>query len=212
VLRAGTIVQTSTEQGSYVDLALGDANAPVMSASPVAFKPFIPNSRLAYQPTAEQNVVRLWENTALGIDRLSAMQTGADTVTDTQLDLKAGHITGNVKKMSASSKYEVKLPNGVAGIRGTVYDLTSDGMVKVLVGSVVMAWVNPKSGEVVTKVVMGGQQYNSSLEQTVTVTAVSGPSEGQVLYVPDKTLTMVSPVVTAPVGSTPVVPPGAAGQ
>ena len=68
---------------------------------------------------AEQNIVRMWENTLLGVDKLTFTQTGADVVTETQLDLKAGHIFGMVKKMSAASKYEVKIPNGVAGIRGT---------------------------------------------------------------------------------------------
>ena len=56
------------------------------------------------------------ENSALGIDKLTSMDTGSDSVTETQLDLKAGHIMGSVKKLSAASKYEVKIPNGVAGI------------------------------------------------------------------------------------------------
>ena len=79
-------------------------------------------------------MVRIWENTLLGIDKLTETQTGADVVTETQLDLKAGHIFGTVKKMSAASKYEVKIPNGVAGIRGTVYDISAEGVVKVSVG------------------------------------------------------------------------------
>ena len=70
----------------------------------------------------------MWENTLLGIDKLTVTQTGADVVTETQLDLKAGHIFGMVKKMSAASKYEVKIPNGVAGIRGTVYDISAEGV------------------------------------------------------------------------------------
>lgn len=73
VLQAGTVVQTSTERGSYVDLVLGDENAAV--PQPVAYKPSIVSSRaassMAYQPTAEQNVVRVWENSALGIDKLT---------------------------------------------------------------------------------------------------------------------------------------------
>src|SRR5690349_24996818 len=97
----------------------------------------------SYQPSVDQNVVRIWENSAVGIDKLTSMQTGAEAVTETQLDLKAGRITGSVKKMSAASKYEVKLPNGVAGIRGTTYDITADGLIKVYVGSVVVATVDP---------------------------------------------------------------------
>ena len=173
VLRPGTVIQTSTEKGSFVDLVMGDVNAAL--PSPVSYSPYqpyqiyIPNSfsssSSAYQPSSDQNVVRVWENTALGIDKLAAMQSGSETVTETQLDLKAGRITGNVKKMSAASKYEVKLPNGVAGIRGTVYDITADGVVRVFVGSMVVAWVDSKSGNVVTQVVMGGQQYDARTNQ-----------------------------------------------
>ena len=111
---------------------------------------------VSYAPTAEQNMVRIWENTLLGIDKLTATETGADVVTETQLDLKAGHIFGMVKKMSAASKYEVKIPNGVAGIRGTVYDISAEGVVKVLSGSVVLAYVGP-DGTTQTQVIMGLQ-------------------------------------------------------
>jgi len=209
VVRPGTIIQTSTEKGSYVDLVLGDINAP--SPKPVTFKPYIPSSyasTTAYQPTAEQNVVRVWENTALGVDKLTAMQSGAETVTETQLDLKAGRITGNVKKMSAASKFEVKLPNGVAGIRGTVFDITADGVVRVFVGSMVVAWVDSKTGNVVTQVVMGGQQYDARTNQ---ITPISEPdmqmfehlvssmrffeTATQTTLARDRTIVTVSPVV-----------------
>jgi FecR-like protein len=227
VLRSGSIVQTSTEQGSIVDLVLGDGNVPM--PSPAAYRPNIPSSLRStgggYAPAAEQNVVRLHENTALSIDKLGTMQTGADQVTDTQLDLKAGRITGNVKKMSAASKYEIKLPNGVAGIRGTAYDITADGMVKVFVGSVVVAWVDPKTGNVVTQVVSGGQQYDArsgqlsplpqsqmdelaSLIRSMAITAGAGQPE--LTYVPDKTIQFVSPVTTS--SGTPVIPASAAGS
>src|SRR3974390_158266 len=81
------------------------------------------------------------------------------------VDLEAGRITGSVKKMSAASKFEIKLPNGVAGIRGTVFDISAEGVVRVFVGSMVVAWVDSKSGNVVTQVVMGGQQYDARSNQ-----------------------------------------------
>lgn len=164
VLRPGAVVQTSTAQGSFVDLALGGEGA-VSTASQVAYRPHIASSySVGYQPTAEQNVIRLGENTALGIDKLTTTGTGSDQVSETQLDLKQGHLTGNVKKLSAASKYEIKLPNGVAGIRGTAYDVTADGVLKVYTGSVVMSWVD-KSGNVVTQAVMAGQQYDAKTGQ-----------------------------------------------
>jgi hypothetical protein len=233
VLKPGTVVQTSTEKDSYVDMVLGDGTAVLPAA--VSFQPYIPNSMASaggggssYTPSADQNVIRIWENTALGIDKLTSMQTGADTVTDTQLDLKAGRITGSVKKMSAASKYEIKLPNGVAGIRGTSYDITAEGIARVLVGSVVIATVDAKTGNVVTQVVMGGQQYDartgqitplpqsemSGFEKIETSMQVSAGAAGQqVTYVSDKTVQHVSPQGPRgppfqPPGPPPVIPPG----
>jgi hypothetical protein len=150
VVRAGTVIQTAAK--SRVDLVLGDASAPV--ARPV------PSDMISYQPSAEQNLVRLWENTLLSVDKMTETHTGADVVTETQLDLKAGHVTGTVKKMSAASKYEVKIPNGVAGIRGTVFDISAEGLIKVLSGSVVLAYVGP-NGSVVTQVIMGLQMFDA---------------------------------------------------
>jgi len=174
VVRAGTVVQTSTEEGSYVDLVLGDGSAAV--PQPVTYRPGIPDSmasHLTFRPSAEQNVVRIWANSALGIDKLTAMQTGADTVSETQLDLKQGRITGNVKKMSAASKYEVKLPNGVAGVRGTLFDIQAIGIVKVYVGSMVVAWVDPKTQNVTTQTVMGGQAYDAPNNQVSPLSAAT---------------------------------------
>jgi len=151
VVKPGTVIQTAGNKSS-VDFVLGDGSAPV--ARPVA------EGMLSYQPTAEQNLVRMWENTLLSFDKLTFTETGADVVTETQLDLKAGHIFGMVKKMSAASKYEVKIPNGVAGIRGTTYDISAEGLIKVLAGSVVLAYVGP-DGTVVTQVIMGLQQFDA---------------------------------------------------
>lgn len=152
-VRQGTVIQTAGN--SRVDLLLGAASAPV--ERPVT------SDSLTYQPTAEQNVVRMWEDTLMGIDKLTAMQTGADVVTETQLDLKAGHIWGSVKKMSAASKYEVKLPIGVAGIRGTIYDISAVGVIKVLTGSVVLGYTRP-DGSTRTQVIMGLQMFDARTE------------------------------------------------
>src|SRR3974390_1749132 len=78
VLRAGTVVQTSTEEGSYVDLVLGEGN--VAMPQPVTYRPGIPNSMApisstSFTPTSEQNVVRIWANSAMGVDKLTSMQT-----------------------------------------------------------------------------------------------------------------------------------------
>ena len=173
VLKPGAIIQTGLDKGSYVDLVLGDGNAPLPSSPvtrPVGSANAVPPNAGGGGAKADQNVVRLFENTVLGVDKVTNMNTGADVVTETQLDLKAGHILGTVKKMSANSKYEIKLPKGVAGIRGTWYDLTADGLLKVMDGSVVLAHVKD-DGTVVTQVVNSNQQFNSQTGQLTPLAA-----------------------------------------
>src|SRR5215469_7902944 len=82
VYGAGAIIQTEQTKGSYVDLVLGDGKGVVATADTTTEQQFAPITAhmASYQPRSEQNVVRIWENSALGIDGLSSTQTGADTV------------------------------------------------------------------------------------------------------------------------------------
>ena len=132
-----------------------------------------------YSPNAQQDVVRIFADTVLGIDKLSAVDTGADEVTETELDLRSGQILGTVKKQSAASRYEVKVPNGVAGIRGTVYLLSAEGVVSVLVGSVVVAYTKA-DGSVATQVVVAGYQFDS---RTGALTPIPKPKMGDILRI-----------------------------
>ena len=50
-----------------------------------------------------------------------------DTISDTELDLQKGRIFYSVKKLSAESKYLVKIPNGIAGVRGSQGFISADG-------------------------------------------------------------------------------------
>jgi len=175
VLRPGATVQTDRESGSFVDLALGEGTAPIMAETPASVSAPAKGGTVRFQPAASQNTVRVMENTVLGIEKLSFTDTGADVVTDTQLDLKAGRIVGNVKKMTAASRYEIKLPNGVAGIRGTIYDITANGLIRVVTGSVVVSFVDPQ-GNVQTRVVVGGQEYNPKTDQITPISAETAAS------------------------------------
>jgi hypothetical protein len=202
VVKPGTLIQTSAENGSYVDLVLGDGDAPM----PRAMAPAAAYSDShSHTPNVEQNIVRLFENTILQVDKLSSTETGADTVSETELDLQRGRLFGNVKKMSGASKYEVKLPNGMAGIRGTIYSLNASGVVQVLVGSVVIAYVGA-DGNAVTQVVMGGQQYDARTGQITPIPnfdqkllvklakeARIGPNTPATTFTVDHTIYFVSP-------------------
>ena len=205
VVKPGTSIQTAGNN-SHVDLVLGEGSVP--SARPT------PSEGIHFSPNADQNFVRVWENTLINIDVLTSTQTGADEVTETQLDLKAGHIFGMVKKMSAGSKYEVKIPNGVAGIRGTVYDISAEGVIKVLSGSAVLAYVGP-NGTQMTQIVMGLQEFDArtgvlsqmpdidKLGMDRLVKQLPGVTMTPTLFVPDKTIIhYVSPVTPVTPGTT----------
>jgi hypothetical protein len=154
ILKPGTTIQTAEK--SSVDLQLGERGARTGGApTSIVFS----GGGGAGGEESAANVIRIFESSVLAIDKLTTEQTGSETVEETQLDLRAGQVMGNVKKLSAASKYEVKIPNGVAGIRGTVYVISSSGVVNVLAGSLVIAVVGP-DGTVVTKVVTAGFSYD----------------------------------------------------
>src|SRR5256886_7601146 len=87
--------------------------------------------------------IRLTENTTVSLDKLTLTDTGADTAAEVQLGLTDGTILGNVNKLSAASRYEIKTPNGVAGIRGTRYRMSANSFIVLLDGTLVFVYVPP---------------------------------------------------------------------
>jgi len=67
--------------------------------------------------------------------------TGRQTlVTGHGIGFESGqHFSARMKKLTPTSKYEIKVPNGVAGIRGTIYFINASGILRVLSGTVVIA-------------------------------------------------------------------------
>lgn len=196
-LKAGTTIQTADK--SVVDLVLGEEEAYAPRATLGEF--------LYYQPLAEQDTIRIYADSVLALDKLTLARTGADEVTETQLDLKAGKIFGKARKLSAASKYEIKIPNGVAGIRGTVYSISSDGVLTVLVGSVVIAYVGP-DGNVVTQVINAGYRFDARTGQLTPIPDIErkelelaareagrGLNPAPVTYPTDETFKYISPTV-----------------
>ena len=87
---------------------------------------------VSFRPSVQQNVVRVMASSTLTIDKLTTVSSGADTVSDTELDLKKGSVYASVKKLSPASQYLVKTPTGIAGVRGTEFNITlnPDGTIK----------------------------------------------------------------------------------
>jgi hypothetical protein len=125
-----------TEDNGEVDVILGKAiELPQATWAPkrVALAQDSPvRGYESYRPTPEQNVVRLMPHSTLVIDKLTTTSSGADTVSDTELDLKRGTIYASVKKLSPAAQYLVKTPTGIAGVRGTEFaiSLNPDGTIK----------------------------------------------------------------------------------
>jgi FecR protein len=131
-LAPGVIIKTG--QNSFADIVLGNQ----LPSRPLSVNKDKPPGRLsnydnkvtgytAYNAVVDQNVVRVNASSVLKIDKLTVNDTGIDTVSDTELDLQAGNIFARVKKISRASQYFIKLPNGVAGVRGTVFSLDANG-------------------------------------------------------------------------------------
>ncbi len=140
---------------------------------------------ISYRPSAEQNVVRLTPNTTLQIKKLDVIDTGADTVSDTELDLKKGKIYANVKKLPGASKYLITLPNGIAGVRGTQFSLCDNGATSVYHstgGGVVLTMV-PPGGIPKTTVVGEGFSFD--------------PNTGVLIILPGDEATFLSRLFTA---------------
>ncbi|HEX5219459.1 MAG TPA: FecR domain-containing protein [Verrucomicrobiae bacterium] len=175
ILKAGYIVQTA--QDSYTDIVLNEeASVPAAPAGIPSKAPAASSSSSSASPSSaaarsvDQDVVRVLPDTVLSFDRLTAVETGGDRVTETELDLRTGAIFGAVKKQAAASRFEIKIPNGVAGIRGTYFYASSKGMFSCLSGSMVAAYTNA-DGTPGTQVVAGGNQFNTATRELAPIGA-----------------------------------------
>ena len=155
VLMAGSSIKTGPD--ATVDMVLGkniempQARVAPDRVAPAADAPV--RGLVTFTPAAEQNTVRMNGDTTLKIDKLTISDTGVDTVSDTELDLQKGRIFANVKKLSAASQYLVKIPTGIAGVRGTFFGLDASGWCAVLRHQVDLALSGP--GGVVTTYTVG---------------------------------------------------------
>ena len=133
-LESGAAIYTGED--GVVDVVLGKAvGMPQAKWQPerISLAPDSPvRGMISYKPATEQNVVRVMASSTLVIDKLTTTSSGADTVSDTELDLQKGSIFASVKKLSPAAQYLVKTPTGIAGVRGTQFSITlnPDGTIK----------------------------------------------------------------------------------
>ena len=184
IIKPGTVLQTASS--SSLDIVLYNKEETLAAQT-------TPVPTLTYRPQGKvtANAVRLYENTVLSVDKLTSTQTGADWVTETQLDLRKGKIFGSAKKLSGASRYEIKYPNGVAGIRGTVFVMYADGKLVVYDGSITEAFSGPSG--------TGTQTVNTSYE--------FDPTTGKLVEVGTTSLDIENIIVA--IKQIGVLPPGA---
>lgn len=118
----------TTGAGSYVDLDLG----------------------------VNGNALRVEAGSTLALNKLEYTKA-ITTVTDTQIEVKKGSTVANViTKLSKASKYEIKTPGGVAGIRGTC---VSAGVTRItcLIGTIQFT---PVAGGGVLITINGGNAFS----------------------------------------------------
>jgi hypothetical protein len=170
VLAAGAVIQTGHD--ATVDIVLGKKIL-MPQASPLPDRVSLAADEgvrgyVSYKPSAEQNSVRMTGDTVLAIDKLTVSDTGVDTVSDTELDLHQGGIYCSVKKLSGASQYLIKIPNGIAGVRGTLFYIDVTGKCSVIPkndnshgnqSSVVLSIIGP-DGKPITVVVGEGYQFD----------------------------------------------------
>jgi hypothetical protein len=113
VLHPGDTIITDAK--AHVDLALGNNNGTFQVG---------PNSQVT-------------------MEKLTYKYTGLEPIHDTQITLAKGKIYGIANRMAAASKYEIKTPKGVAGIRGTIYGAWDNGNIAVVKGKAAMGLIMP---------------------------------------------------------------------
>jgi len=200
-LGPGAAIQTAVN--ARVDIVLGSkiSNRIVPDPDKVALAPDgNVLDMISYKAEAAQNVIRMKSDTVLAIDKLSVSNMGADTTSDTELDLRQGNIFGSVKKLSAASQYLIKIPNGMAAIRGTTFTLSSTGVLTVTDGSCMIS-INGQAPQPVN----AGQQFDPATGQITTLTPQQMSDaqatavetftivEGVISFANDKTTVYVSP-------------------
>jgi len=124
-LHEGDVIKTAA--GSHADIELGDN---------VGFLQLAPQSTLA-------------------LHTMKITYTQADTVTETDLDLKEGAIFFKANKLAKASRYEITTPKGVAGIRGTTGYINADGTLAI--GDGIGGISYPNGGSVETFVLKDGE-------------------------------------------------------
>lgn len=111
--------------------------------------------------------LRVEADSTLSLNKLDYTKGLGETVVNTELEVKKGSTVANVvNKLSKASKYEIKTPAGVAGIRGTALRASTSRIV-CLIGRIEFRTVNGQ-----LQLVLGGTVYAAGAAGAVKATVV----------------------------------------
>jgi len=209
-LNPGTLLRTGEK--STVDILVGQSPSDRRLAT-LAIRKDIQTSRNVI-PYEENNMIRLRPNTTLGVDKLLVSSADPRQVSDAVLDLKKGRILASVRKVSPSSEYFVKIPNGVAAVRGTQFELDTDGSgssCQVVSGTVWISFTvtdangNPVTGPngqplpPITVTIAPGQSFNltSALESQLAAEVAQAGNAADLQNIMNQITTLATGAVTA---------------
>jgi hypothetical protein len=108
--------------------------------------------------------VSLLEDSTVSLNKLNSEKTRGEVVCNHELELKAGRMEAVIRRLAATSKFEVKVPEGVIGVRraGTRFSFAADCALSVDRGAVVLVYLNEKKSgkDVASFVVSAGEKFN----------------------------------------------------
>jgi len=165
-IRGRATVRTVTGTATYNAGAGTMALKPNMELDPGTTISTGPDSVVYLSVNGLSSSVRIQADTTMAIPQMDRIGSGREGDTETTLDLKLGSILGQVKKVSGNSRYEIKTPHGVAGIRGTDFEVTvaqlPDGKYLVtftsVQGTVIVSAV--VAGEIQTRTLKTGDSWS----------------------------------------------------
>ncbi|MBI1839776.1 MAG: FecR domain-containing protein [Verrucomicrobia bacterium] len=108
-------------------------------------------------------VLRVKEGTIVRLDKLTLSDTGSDVLSETQITLVRGEILGAVNRLPEGATYEVRTPEGLAGVRGARFKIQVPGNINVLDGTLVYVRNNQ------AHVIKGPGEFSTGLPQLVRV-------------------------------------------
>jgi hypothetical protein len=200
-IRGRAIVRTVIGQASYNAGGGQMALHANMELDPGTTITTGPDSIVYLNVNGLSSSVRIQGDTTVAIpqmDRIGAAREG-DTVT--MLDLKTGSILGQVKKVSGNSSYTIKTPHGVAGIRGTDFEVE----VRPMPDGKFMSTFTSVQGTVIVSAVVAGEIQTRTLKTGDSWT----PGEGEPHPLPQNVIDQYEVWITGfpqenPVGPTPI--------